>query len=138
MRRGRNAVLWDIVRGVLCATGVALAGTLLMALSIMFLGLTEGWVFPLNQALKLFAVLAGTKAAVGRGGERGLVVGLVTAMLFMIAGYACYCALGGMDFSWGDMLNEILLGGAIGAVFGAVLANLKPKSARPKQARAQA
>ena len=138
MSRGRGATLWSVARGVLTAAGVTLAGMLIMAAAIMYLGLSEVWLTPLNQVLKLAAVLAGAYLAVGRGGERGLVTGAVTAALFMIAGYACYCALGGMSFSWSAMLTEILVGGAIGGAFGAILANMKPENARSKPARAKA
>jgi hypothetical protein len=45
-------------------------------------------------------------------------------MLYMALGYACYVALGGNAFVITQMLGEILIGAALGAVVGAVLSNL--------------
>ena len=43
-----------------------------------------------------------------------------------------YVLLGGGSFAVGNMLGEMLLGSAVGAVTGAVRANLSPRRSRVK------
>ena len=50
--------------------------------------------------------------------------GMTVAMLYMTLGYGCYVALGGNAFVVTQMLGEILIGAALGALAGAVLSNL--------------
>ena len=137
MGKKRGAALWRIVRGVLAAFGITLAGMLIMAAAVVFLGISDGALRVLNQVLKLVSVCFGVLAAVGIGGEKGFVSGAIVGLVYMIAGYGCCCALGGLPFSWGTMLGEVVLGAAIGAVAGTVLANLKPRRHR-RAARAGA
>ena len=127
MFKKRGAQLWRILRGLLAAVGTTLAGMLLLAAAILYLGLGDEALSILNQGLKLLAILIGVRLCVGIGGARGLVSGAVVSMLYMILGYVSCCALGGQSFVARGMLLEIALGGAIGALFGMLLANLKPK-----------
>ena len=80
--------------------------------------------------LKIAAIILGVRAAVGRGGSRGFVTGAVLALIYMILGYALYVALGGGAHSATVMLGEMLLGAAIGGVYGTILANMRPKRKR--------
>jgi len=134
MGKKRGAALWRIIRGVLAAAGVTLLGMLVMAAAVVFLGLPDGAIRALNQVLKLISVCIGTFCAVGVGGEKGFLTGAAAAAVYMIAGYACCCVLGGTPFSWAAMLGEIVLGAAAGAVLGSVLANLQPRSRRKRRA----
>jgi len=47
-------------------------------------------------------------------------------MLYMALGYGCAVALGGSAPIVSEMLGEILIGAAIGAITGAILSNLSP------------
>lgn len=138
MGKKRVKTIWRIFCGVLAAVGMTLAGMLFMALAVVFAGMPDGTLGALNQVLKLVSVCAGTFAAVGRGGERGFVTGAVVGALYMIAGYASYCCLGQMPFSWPTVAGEIALGASVGALCGAVLANVKPPRRRKRTAHTPA
>ena len=60
----------------------------------------------------------------------GLVSGAVLGLGYMALGYTMYVALGGGSFAAGNMLGEMLLGSAVGAVTGAVRANMHPRRSR--------
>jgi putative membrane protein (TIGR04086 family) len=121
-RRGQVAV--SILKGLLCA--VALTLLLMVGVAALALGvrISDGTLTALNQVMKLLSILLGVAVAVGPGGRRGFLTGMTVAMLYMTAGYICYVALGGNAFVVGQMLGEILIGAALGAVAGAVLSNL--------------
>jgi len=136
MAKKRIEALWKIVRGVLAATAVTLAGMVIMAAAVVFWGLPDGTLRILNQVLKLISVCLGVLLAIGVGGEKGFVTGAAVGLVYMIVGYACCCALGGMTFSWTAMLGEIVLGAAAGAIFGVVLANMQPRTRKKRAVRA--
>ena len=123
-RRGAAVAL---ARGLLSAVGVTLLGMAIVAALALAAKVSDGVIMALNQAIKLAAIVLGALAAVGRGGERGFITGMALAILYMAMGYAMYVALGGNVFSVREMLGEILLGAAVGAIAGAVLANMKPR-----------
>jgi len=95
----------------------------------VFTRVSDSTLVLLNQILKAAAAVLGVCAAVGRGGSRGFLTGAAVALLYMISGYAMYVVLGG-EASTSAMLGEMLMGAAIGAVTGAILANLRPKKRR--------
>ena len=123
-RRGAAVAL---ARGLLSAVGVTLLGMTIIAALALAAKVSDGVIMALNQVIKLAAIVLGALAAVGRGGERGFITGMALAILYMALGYAMYVALGGNAFSVREMLGEILLGAAVGAISGAVLANMKPR-----------
>ena len=127
-RRGQMVV--SILKGLLCA--VALTLLLMVGVAALALGvrISDGMLTALNQLMKLFSIILGVTVAVGRGGQRGFVTGMTVAMLYMTIGYACYAALGGNAFVVTQMLGEILIGAALGALAGAVLSNLPEKRGR--------
>lgn len=124
MGRTRTQVLLSMLKGLLCA--VALTLLLMVGVAALALGVrvTDGALTALNQVMKLLSILLGVTVAVGRGGRRGFLTGMTVAMLYMALGYGCYVALGGNAFVVTQMLGEILIGAALGAVAGAVLSNL--------------
>lgn len=130
MTKSRAQVLASIVKGLLCAVALTLALMVLVAALAVWLRVSDGLLTALNQVMKLASILLGTYMAVGRGGQRGFVTGMAVAILYMAVGYGGYVALGGNAFDTPEMLGEILIGAAVGAVAGAVLSNLPAKRSK--------
>ena len=130
MAKNRVQVLSSILKGLLCAVSLTLALMVIVALLAVRLRVSDGLLTALNQVMKLAGILLGVTVAVGRGGRRGFLTGMTVAMLYMVLGYGCYVLLGGNVFVVTEMLGEILLGSAVGAVSGAVLSNLPARSRR--------
>ena len=124
MSRSRKSIARSLLLGFLFSAFVTVAAMLLIAAALVYLRFGDRTLTILNQILKLAAVVLGVCVAVPRGGERGLVTGVVIALLYSAAGYGMYLALGGGSFAVGNMLGEMLTGSAAGAVTGAVRANL--------------
>ncbi len=124
MSRSRKSIARSLLLGFLFSAFVTVAAMLLIAAALVYLRFGDRTLTMLNQILKLAAVVLGVCVAVPRGGERGLVTGVVIALLYSAAGYGMYLALGGGSFAVGNMLGEMLTGSAAGAVTGAVRANL--------------
>ena len=132
MPKTRKSTLLALLRGLLIAVALTLACMLIMAAALVYLQMSDRLLTVLNQLVKLLAIALGTSAAVPRGGSRGLLTGVEIALVYMALGYAMYVLLGGGSFAVGNMLGEMLLGSAVGAVTGAVRANLSPRRSRVK------
>lgn len=131
MSSNRMGILLSILKGLLIAAAVTLTGMLLIALLTVFTRISDRLLTTLNQLLKIISILIGVRAAVGRGGSRGFITGAVVALLYMILGYVLYVSLGGVH-SVTLMLGEMLMGSAVGAFTGAILANMRPKKRRSR------
>ena len=132
MPKTRKSTLLALLRGLLIAVALTLACMLIMAAALVYLQMSDRLLTVLNQLVKLLAIALGTCAAVPRGGSRGLLTGVEIALVYMALGFAMYVLLGGGSFAVGNMLGEMLLGSAVGAVTGAVRANLSPRRSRIK------
>ena len=124
MGRTRKQAALAIVKGLLVAMVATLLMMTVLAALAIWLQISDGLLTALNQVMKLCSITLGVLAAVGRGGHRGFVTGMTVALLYMALGYAGYVGLGGSAFRTGEMLGELLIGAALGALVGAVLSNL--------------
>ncbi len=134
MSRNRRSVAASLALGFLFSAFVTLAAMLLIAAALVYLRFDDRTLMILNQILKLLAVVLGVCVAVPRGGDRGLITGVVIALAYSAAGYGLYLLLGGGSFAVGNMLGEMLTGSAAGAVTGAVRANLPSRRAHRSKA----
>ena len=132
MPKTRKSAVLSLLKGLLIAVAFTLVCMLLMAAALVYLHMGDRLLTLLNQLVKLLAVALGTCAAVPRGGSRGFLSGVEIALVYMALGYGLYVLLGGGSFAAGNMLGEMLLGSAVGAVTGAVRANLSPRRSRIK------
>lgn len=126
MHRTRKGTLRSLLIGLAAAILFTLAAMLILAAALVYLPIGDHTLRVCNQIIKLVAVVIGCCAAIPRGGEKGLATGLTLALFYIALGYGCYLALGG-GFEAVCMLGEMLLGGATGALTGAVRANLHPR-----------
>ena len=134
MGKNRLNVVAALLRGLLVAIAMTLLGMAGIAALAVYARASDGLIRGLNQALKGLAIILGTWAAVGRGGERGFITGMALAMLYMALGYSLAVGLGGNAFAVPGMLGEIMIGAAIGGATGAVLSNLPAPRRRVRTA----
>lgn len=127
MPKSRAGIGKQLLLGYLTAVAVTFAAMLLLSAGLIFLRIGDQLLFVLNQIVKILAVFLGVCAAVPRGGSRGFATGVVVALFYALSGYALYALLGGCAFSFPDMLGESTVCAAVGAVTGAVRANLSPR-----------
>ena len=130
MKNRRLNILGALAKGLAVAIAATLAGMLLMACAVIFIGLSDQLIRILDQLLKLCAVGLGAFIAVGRGGQRGLVTGAGLGAAYAVIGYMLYVLLGGNSFDVVELMGEITICVAAGAVVGALCANISPKRAR--------
>lgn len=125
MKKRRRCALSTLLRGLFFAIGITLLGMVLMAGTIVLLGMSDGLIRLCNQFLKTLAVGLGVFWAMGRGGEKGLATGAAVGTGYAMAGYCLCLVLGGGAFDLGQMLGEMLLCAAVGSATGVACSNLR-------------
>ena len=120
-RRGKDLRL---LKGLLTAVGVTVAGVAIFALLMQWLRPTEGVVRVINQVMKLVSIGAGVWVAVGRGCEGGLLRGALVGLLYMAVGVGIYALLSGQGAPLSAYLADLAMGVAGGGIVGMILSNL--------------
>ena len=130
MRSGIKSAALGALRGLAVAVGITALGMLALGLMAGYTAVTDDTIRLMNQCLKLASVLLGTLAAVGMGGERGLVKGMAVGALYMLLGLGILGLASGMNADWSTLVGEVLIGAAVGGAAGALLANLPARRSR--------
>ena len=116
-----------LLKGLGVAVLVTLAGVAVFALLMQWIKPSEDMVRIFNQILKLVSIAAGVWAAVGRGGEGGLLRGAGVGLLYMAVGVALYALLSGQQAPMTAYLADMGMGVAGGGIVGMILSNISAK-----------
>ena len=120
----KETALWAcILRGVILAALISLAGVLLFAMAIKLFQLPDTSIQPVTIGLKVVSALAGAFAAVGSNGSKGFIKGISTGILYMVLGFLIY-SLFEQAPSWQVMLSDTGMGALAGALGGILRVNL--------------
>ena len=122
-KRKNNTAL-RLLKGLLTAVGVTIAGVAVFALLMQWLRPAESVVRIINQVLKLVSIGAGVYVAVGRGCEGGLLKGALVGLLYMAIGVGMYALLSGQSASVSALLADLGMGVAGGGIVGMLLSNM--------------
>ena len=115
--------LFEVLKAAGLALGIAFLGIVILAGMLRSTSLSERWIYPINQTLKLVSIAVGVLAFVR--GEKGFLKGGIAALLFTALSYLTFSAIGG-DFSLGWIaIIEVVLSVTAGVIFGAIAVNLK-------------
>ncbi|MBR6668221.1 MAG: TIGR04086 family membrane protein [Clostridia bacterium] len=123
-RRAAAPAWLRILKGLLAAVGVTVAGVAVFALLMQWLRPAESLVRIINQVLKLVSIGAGVCVAVGRGCEGGLLKGALVGLLYMAVGVGMYALLSGQSASVSALLADLGMGVAGGGIVGMLLSNM--------------
>ncbi len=121
-----------VLRGVLLASAVTLAGMAALAALVIYANISDSTLTALNQVLKVISIFAGAVFAIGIGGEKGLVTGALVGVLYILAGYGFYCLSDGSEAESAVLLTELAAGVIVGGVFGVTIANMRPSRRRSR------
>ena len=120
----QNKTALRLLKGLLTAVGVTIAGVAVFALLMQWLRPAEGVVRIVNQVLKLASIGAGVYVAVGRGCEGGLLRGALVGLVYMEIGVGMYALLSGQSAPVSAYLADLGMGVAGGGIVGMILSNL--------------
>ena len=126
--RSRKSAGWlRLLKGLGAAVAVTMVGVALFALTMQWVKPSDGFIRGFNQVLKLAAIAAGVWAAVGCGGEGGLIRGALIGLAYMLLGVAAYALLTGQNAPVTAYLADLGMGVAGGGIVGAIFSNVYKK-----------
>ena len=137
----KRAIL-DVVRGVIFALVLSMILVLLVSVIAKYTDMSDQVATALNQVIKVVALLGGILLGF-RSGRWGLVLGLVTGLLFTVLSFGIFSLISGkLDFNQitvFDFLLGLLAGGASGILavnVKALRASRPPRRKRVRNAQA--
>lgn len=122
--RRRQTVWSQLLRGLLSAVGVTVACILVFALFMQWLRPSDTVIRVVNQLIKLAAIFAGAYVTVGRGGDKGMLLGAALGFAYMLLGVALYALLSGQQLPLTAYLSDVAMGIAGGGIAGAIISGM--------------
>ena len=126
----RVALLLRILKGVLAAALISLVLMVLLALIVVYAQPGDSLITAVNQVIKLLSLFLGVLVCVGPGGRRGFLLGAAVGLCYMALGYGLYCLLDDTMLTFAMLALEFSMGAVLGALFGALVANLPARRRR--------
>lgn len=138
-KKERNiAIAKSVAKGTSIAAGVSIAAIVLLALGLRVFNVPEEYITIINQVLKAASIVIGTIFGVGTGGQMGYVKGAAIGGSYMALGLGVSMMLSAAWFTPLSIVADLALGGAVGAIGGAITANMSPRVSNKKKAKAPA
>ena len=114
---------FQILKGAALALGFSLLAVIIFANILRFTPLPDKVIYPVNQTVKVVAILLGALLFVR--GEKGFLKGGAIGLIFTALSYLAFSAIGGnFSLSW-LIFAELALAIIAGVVGGAIAVNLR-------------
>lgn len=125
LSKNNNNFLLALLKGAFVAILISLVGILLFALFLKFVDISDGWIMPINQVIKVVSVFFGVKSMITANGGSGLIKGLVLGVVYTILAFIIFSLLSStleLDIT---LLFDALFGAVIGAICGIICISAK-------------
>ncbi len=115
----------QILKGSLSAVSISLVSILIFALIIHFTGLSESFIMPINQVIKIVSIFVGTLLALKTNREQGFIKGILIGLFYTVIAYVLFSILSSSISIGVTSLNDLALSSLIGGISGVIVVNLK-------------
>ena len=136
----KNASLAGNVAQILkgCIGGIifTIAGVLIFAYLLKSMSLSDGVIAPVNEGIKMIAVLLTAYLATKKAGGPAWLIGALSGVVYMALGFFVFSLLDGGMGMWQILLSDLLTGLLVGLIGGIIFQTLlgKPKHTGYKRA----
>lgn len=125
MDSNKKGFLGQVVKGALSAISLALVLILLFAVLIRFTSLSDKFIKPVNQIIKIVCILFGVKLSLKHDAQKGWFKGFLIGLIFSVIAYVLFSILS-MEFSFStSTLIDMVFSSLIGLIAGVLLVNLQ-------------
>ncbi len=115
----------QILKGSLSAVSISLVLILFFALIVHFSGLSESFIMPINQVIKVLSIFTGTTLGLKTNKQQGFIKGLLIGLIYTIFAYVLFSILSSSISIGLSSLNDLAFGSLIGGLSGVIAVNLK-------------
>jgi putative membrane protein (TIGR04086 family) len=122
----KKTTVFDIIRGILLAAVISLAGVLILALIVKLTSIGSEVILPVNQIIKILSVLLGCLFGIKekeKGALKGSIIGLSYSLLSIFIFLIMNKTLSGSSINYIDLIA----GTAAGCLSGIIAVNFKKK-----------
>lgn len=117
----RKNLLFDVIKGALVSVSITLVLILLFAVIVRFLNISDSWIFPINQVIKVISIIFGVIVLLKNNREKGFLKGLLLGIIYFLLSFFVFSILQG-NFSFAlknlyDLLLTTLMGGLVGIIY---------------------
>ena len=124
----KHNLFLSIIKGSLAAISLTLILILVFALLIRFFNISDNWIFPVNQIIKIISLFVGIKTMIKGNVEKGFLKGILLGGGYFIISLLVFSILqGSLNFRMNN-LYDFLLTMLMGGLIGIILVNVKRKN----------
>lgn len=121
----KKNIFVDILKGALTSVSISLVLILLFAVIVRFFNVSDGWIFPINQVIKLISIFFGILVVLNSSREKGFLKGIFLGIFYFVLSFVIFSILQG-KFTF-DIKNfyDFLLTTLMSGLLGIIIVNIK-------------
>ena len=115
----------DVLKGALVAVSATLILILVFAVLVRFFNIPDGWLFPINQVIKVISLIFGTTVMLKTTKEKSFVKGLILGLVYFVLSYFVFSILQGNFKIAMKNIYDLILTTLMGGLLGIIIVNIK-------------
>ena len=110
----------SILKGAVVSVAITLVLILAFALVIKFFNISDNFIFPINQVIKVISLFFGIMIVLKGSKEKGLVKGILLGLVYFILSFVIFSILQGSFNLQMSNVYDLLLTSLMGGILGLI------------------
>ena len=119
----KNSFL-NYLKGALTAVSATLIMILLFAVIVRFFNVSDSWIFPINQVIKVISIILGLVVML-KDNSKGFLKGLILGLIYFVLSFLIFSILQGKFSISIKNLYDLVLTTLMGGLAGIIIVNIK-------------
>ena len=119
----KNSFL-NYLKGALTAVSATLIMILLFAVIVRFFNVSDSWIFPINQVIKVISLILGLVVML-KDNSKGFLKGLILGLIYFVLSFLIFSILQGKFSISIKNLYDLILTTLMGGLAGIIIVNIK-------------
>lgn len=119
----KNSFL-NYLKGALTAVSATLIMILLFAVIVRFFNVSDSWIFPINQVIKVISIILGLVVML-KDNSKGFLKGLILGLIYFVLSFLIFSILQGKFSISIKNLYDLILTTLMGGLAGIIIVNIK-------------
>lgn len=124
----KNSNILNLLKGTLVGVSTTLILILLFALLIRFFDISDSWIFPVNQVIKVISLFVGIISMIKLDSKNAFLKGLLLAISYFLLSYIVFSILQGRLAFALTNLYDFLITALMGGIIGIIVVNIKRRN----------
>lgn len=115
---------WAVLSGTIVSICVTLVLILLFAVLIRFCNISDSWIFPVNQIIKVLSMFVGAIIFLKKQNKNGFLKGLILGLSYFVLSFIVFSILQGSFALSLSNLYDLILTTLMGGLIGIIVVNV--------------